>query len=150
SSSLSAPAYEVSFGHLYTLGLCNFPALVKTQKNVDNYDRNKAKHVNFILAVAPINLPTKVSCPHCHQKTVKYFSLKDDKLTACCDNPKCRQRCQCGTDELFPFSLETFNHSKFKNRSQELALFFKSCFGFNNNLRAEEVYNFFKKSCCSN
>ena len=108
------------------------------------------QHLDFIFE-AGYKMPTKIICPFCGQKVVKYFLFNRDLLLpglTCCEEMECKiqlRKLHPGT-ELVPFRFSSLGLFKKITIRKKAEVFFKKVYGMPRIITPEIVFSRLKEA----
>lgn len=118
----------------------------RKHRDIDALDR----HLDFIFK-AGSKLPTKIICPYCQQRAVKYFLFNEYLLApglCCCDDPDCKVELKNLHPEtrLMPFYLSSLGAFKKVNARRKAETFFRKIYGLPRTLTPEIVFSILREA----
>lgn len=126
----------------------NYLFYVRNRKHrmIDALDQ----HLDFIFR-AGLKLPTKVICPFCQQKTVKYFLFNEYLLTpglCCCENAACQAELKSLHPEtdLIPFRISSLGIFKNTGARRKAETFFRKIYGLPKRLTPQIVFSILREA----
>lgn len=126
----------------------NYLFYVRNRKHrmIDALDQ----HLDFIFR-AGSKLPTKVICPYCQQKTVKYFLFNEYLLTpglSCCEDANCKAELKSLHPEtdLIPFRISSLGIFRNTGARRKAETFFKKIYGLPKRLTSKIVFSILREA----
>lgn len=108
------------------------------------------KHLDFIFE-AGCRLPTKIICPFCKKKMVKFFLLGLNLMTpglTCCEDSSCQQELKSlrPGHGLIAFRLSSLGLFKKVTIRKKAELFFRKIYGLPRIIKPEVVFSLLKQA----